>query len=136
MTSRPILDSDNENPTINYSNILRLQKALEAEECVWLVHDWHRTLVWPPSLSNSEYATFLQYCTEFLIAANKLWRKDTHGRHKIVAAPSSWIAILTAAHNNIAPCYFFRNEPIKGSVKERDQSQEYLQNLKHFEKVL
>ncbi|ETW77116.1 hypothetical protein HETIRDRAFT_105686 [Heterobasidion irregulare TC 32-1] len=72
-------DSDDEGPTVDYSDIPSSQKALEAEERLWLVRDWHQTLVRPPSLSNSEYATFLQYCTEFFIAANKLWRKDSHG---------------------------------------------------------
>ncbi|ETW83218.1 hypothetical protein HETIRDRAFT_315669 [Heterobasidion irregulare TC 32-1] len=100
-------DSDDEGPTIDYSDIPRSQKALEAEERLWLVHDWHRTLVRPPSLSDSEYATFLRYCTEFFIAADKLWRKDSHGRHKIVAAPSSRITILTAAHDDVAHKGFY-----------------------------
>ncbi|ETW78933.1 hypothetical protein HETIRDRAFT_453476 [Heterobasidion irregulare TC 32-1] len=100
-------DSADEEPAIDYSDIPRLQKALEAEERLWLVRDWHRTLVRPPSLSDSEYATFLQYCTEFFIAADKLWRKDSHGRHKIIAARSSRIAILTAAHDDVAHKGFY-----------------------------
>ncbi|ETW76002.1 hypothetical protein HETIRDRAFT_455614 [Heterobasidion irregulare TC 32-1] len=72
-------ESDDEGPTIDYSDILRLQKALEAKEHLWL----------------------------FFITADKLWRKDSHGRHKIVAAPSSQITILTAAHNNIAHRGFY-----------------------------
>ncbi|ETW75496.1 hypothetical protein HETIRDRAFT_456090 [Heterobasidion irregulare TC 32-1] len=34
-------DSDDEGPTIDYSDIPRLQKALEVEKCLWLVRDWH-----------------------------------------------------------------------------------------------
>ncbi|ETW76594.1 hypothetical protein HETIRDRAFT_455119 [Heterobasidion irregulare TC 32-1] len=72
-------NSDDEGLTIDYLDIPRLQKALEAKEHLWL----------------------------FFIAADKLWRKDLHGRHKIVAAPSSWITILTAAHDNVAHKGFY-----------------------------
>jgi Integrase zinc binding domain len=51
---------------------------------------------------NEEYTTFVQYCTEFFIDSGKLWRKDSHGAHKIVPTPEFHLEIICTAHDNIS----------------------------------
>jgi hypothetical protein len=52
-------------------------------------------------MSNDEYSTFLRYCTEFFLDSGKLWWKDSHGAHKIVAPPETRINIIRSAHDDI-----------------------------------
>ena len=79
------------------SDDLRLQK----------VFNWLQDLVRPADLSDSNYATFIRYCTEFFINSNKLWRKDTQGSHKLVAFPDWRLEILRSCHNGIGHKSFF-----------------------------
>jgi hypothetical protein len=51
------------------------------------VFQWLQDLKRPDSLSDAEYATFVQYCTDFFVDKNRLWHKDTHGAHKLVIPP-------------------------------------------------
>jgi hypothetical protein len=55
----------------------------------------------PSDLTDSEYALFMQYCTEFFIDSGHLWCKNSHGAHKIVADPESCLEIIRTAHNDI-----------------------------------
>jgi len=50
-------------------------------------------------MSDSDYANFLHYCTEFFLDAN-LWRKDRKGEHKLVIPEDRHMFILTTAHDN------------------------------------
>jgi hypothetical protein len=43
------------------------------------VFQWLQDLRRPDGLSDAEYATFVQYCMDFFVANNRLWRKDSHG---------------------------------------------------------
>ena len=71
------------------------------------VKKWHLDLTQPSDLLDTEYTTFPQYCTEFFLTSDKLWKKDIQGQHKLVVLPGYCIAILTAAHNNVAHKGFF-----------------------------
>jgi hypothetical protein len=51
------------------------------------VFQWLQDLRRPAGLSDGEYATFVQYCTDFFVDNHRLWRKDTHGAHKLVIPP-------------------------------------------------
>jgi hypothetical protein len=51
------------------------------------VFQWLQDLRRPNSLSDAEYATFMQYCMDFFIDDNQLWCKDSHGTHKLVISP-------------------------------------------------
>jgi hypothetical protein len=51
------------------------------------VFQWLQDLGQPDGLSDTEYATFMQYCTDFFIDDNRIWHKDSHGAHKLVISP-------------------------------------------------
>jgi hypothetical protein len=51
---------------------------------------------------NDEYLTFLRYCTEFFLDLGRLWWKDLHGTHKIIATPKTQIDIIHLAHDDIS----------------------------------
>jgi len=68
----------------SYSIIPRSEAAQKADERVLKVQAWHETLQRPSEMSDGEYATFLRYCSDFLVSGNKLWKKDHQGRHKLV----------------------------------------------------
>jgi hypothetical protein len=48
------------------------------------VQKWLEDLVRLPGLSDSEYSTFIRYCTEFFVDKDRLWRKNEQGVHKLV----------------------------------------------------
>ena len=43
----------------------------------------------------------------FFLAANKLWRKDSQGQHRLVTTPSSRLVILRAAHDDVGHKGFY-----------------------------
>ena len=65
-------------PAMQYSEIPCLDSAKAADLRLVVVKIWHKTLTWPDDLqelSDSEYKSFMHYCTEFFIAGedNCLW---------------------------------------------------------------
>ncbi|THH06591.1 hypothetical protein EW146_g9566 [Bondarzewia mesenterica] len=89
-------------PTISYSDVPHSDNDHTADRHLDQVHDWHKSMEHPSTLSDAEYTTFLRYCTEFFIASDKLWHKDSHGHHKLIAFPDCRITILTSLHNEVA----------------------------------
>jgi hypothetical protein len=77
-------DTPSEDSTTPYSIVPRSPLAQKADERLLLVRQWHETLQRPPDMSDSEYTTFIRYCTEFFIHSERLWRKNSQGEHKIV----------------------------------------------------
>jgi hypothetical protein len=57
------------------------------DSCLLKVLQWLQDLRQPDGLSDAEYATFMQYCTDFLIDDNQLWHKDSHSVPKLVISP-------------------------------------------------
>jgi hypothetical protein len=51
------------------------------------VFQWLQDLKPPDDLSDAEYATFVRYCMDFFVDNNRLWRKNSHGAHKLVIPP-------------------------------------------------
>jgi hypothetical protein len=48
------------------------------------VFQWLQDLRRPDNLSDTEYATFVQYCMDFFVDNNRLWSKNSHDAHKLV----------------------------------------------------
>jgi len=96
-----------EGASISYADVPRTVAAQLADDRLVLVRTWLENLRRPPDLSDSEYATFVRYCTSFFIHADKLWRKDAQGRHKLVATPASRMTVLRAAHDDVAHKGFY-----------------------------
>ena len=83
----PELDSlhlENNDTVIPYSVVPRSDLAHTTDEKLGEVQHWLETLERPDSMTDTEYRTFMQYCTEFFLAKNRLWQKDPAGQHKIV----------------------------------------------------
>jgi hypothetical protein len=83
-----------------YATVPRSDLAHKADERIPRVRDWHKDLVRPGNLSDSEYETFLRYCTEFFVDKDRLWRKDRKGEHKLVVSQDRRLFIMTSAHDD------------------------------------
>jgi hypothetical protein len=83
-----------------YTIIPRSDAAHRADNRIRLVQQWHTDLRRPPDLSDSEYETFLRYCTEFFVDTAQLWRKDRKGEHKLVVAQDRRMFIMATAHDD------------------------------------
>ena len=73
-------------PPTPYSIIPRSDAAQASDAKLDLVQHWLETLERPPNLSDSEFKTFMRYCTEFFVLEGQLWRKDSKGQHKVVVS--------------------------------------------------
>ncbi|THH09433.1 hypothetical protein EW146_g8685, partial [Bondarzewia mesenterica] len=87
---------------ISYSDVPCSDNDHTADRCLEQVRDWHKSMEHPSTLFDAEYTTFLCYCIKFFITSDKLWCKDSHGRHKLVAFPDRRITILTSLHDKVA----------------------------------
>jgi hypothetical protein len=71
----------------NYTLAPRSAQAKVDDSHLLKVFQWLQDLRRPDGLSDAEYATFVRYCTYFFVDDNRLWRKDSHGAHKLVIPP-------------------------------------------------
>jgi hypothetical protein len=100
------LPSD-ENDSLTYTDVPRSIKAESDDKRLQLVRDWLSTLVRPSDLSDSDFAAFVRYAMAFFLQGNKIWRKDIHGRHKLIAERDKRLAIIRAAHDDVAHKGFY-----------------------------
>lgn len=84
----------------SYSIIPRSDLARAADKRILIVKQWHEDLRRPKDMSDADYPTFLRYCTEFFLDADRLWRKDRKGEHKLVIPQDRRMFILTTAHDD------------------------------------
>ena len=98
----PVQDS----PT-PYSIVPRSDTAKLTDEKLLKVQHWLETLERPQSMSDSQYKTFMRYCTEFFVLDGRLWRKDSKGYHKTVVSPGRRLFLISAAHNDVGHHGFF-----------------------------
>jgi hypothetical protein len=68
------------------------------------IGQWHQDLQQPSDLTDKQYMTFIRYATEFFPDGDRLWRKDSHGAHKLVVHPERRVHILRNVHDNIGHC--------------------------------
>jgi hypothetical protein len=73
----------------NYTLAPRSAQAKVDDSHLLKVFQWLQDLNRPDGLSDAdaEYVTFVQYCMDFFVDDNWLWRKDSHGTHKLVIPP-------------------------------------------------
>jgi hypothetical protein len=88
-------------PPTPYSVIPRSETSKAADLRLEKVQHWLETLERPPSLSDSEFKTFMRYCIEFFVLEGKLWRKDAKGHHKAVIPQERRLFLISAAHNDV-----------------------------------
>jgi hypothetical protein len=92
---------ETEDKPLTYDEVPRKLAGQLADERLNLVKKWLGDLIRPTELSDADFATFVRYAMSFFVASDKLWRKDDQGQHKLVAVPSTRIALMRAAHNGI-----------------------------------
>jgi len=78
-----------------------------ADEKLTKVQHWLETLERPSSMSDSQYKTFMRYCTEFFISEGRLWRKDSKGYHKAIVSPERRLFLISSAHNDVGHHGFY-----------------------------
>lgn len=79
--------------------IPRNDKATAADRRLAMVEEFLRTLVRPPGLDDTEFRQFVRYTSEFFLSNGKLWRRDPHGRHKIVVPSGKRYALIQEIHD-------------------------------------
>ena len=92
---------ENDNTVTPYLVIPQSDLARTTDEKLGKVQHWLETLEQPDSMTDTEYRTFMWYCTEFFVAKNRLWWKDPAGQHKIVIDQEQRIFLLAVAHNDV-----------------------------------
>jgi Integrase zinc binding domain len=92
---------------IMYEDIPRSEKDIKDDKKMEEVKEWHWTLQRPEEFSDSGYASFVRYATEFFLDRDRLWRKDSHGAHKLVIPKERRLGILRAVHDNIGHKRFY-----------------------------
>jgi hypothetical protein len=85
----------------------RSDLAKTDDQCLLLVRKWHTDLQHPEHLSDTDYASFLWYCTEFFLDRETLWRKDSQGAHKIVTVPNKQMEIMRNVHDEVGHKGFY-----------------------------
>ena len=98
-------DTEEENST-NYDIVPRTEAAIKADSRLHQIRPWLETLQRPENLTDSEYKTFMRYCTEFFVSENRLWRKDPKG-HKVVIFRDRRLFLISTAHNDVGHHGFF-----------------------------
>jgi hypothetical protein len=98
-------------PTMTYADVPRSEQAKAADTKLSTVKAWHQTLEWPidmAELSDSEYKSFLRYCTEFFVSdGERLWRKDAKGNHKVVVSEGRRLFLISSAHDDVGHHGFY-----------------------------
>ena len=100
----PILNQD---PSTPYSIVPRSDTAKATDDKLFKVRSWLETLERPPSMKDTEYKTFMRYCTEFFVSDGRLWRKDSKGHHKVVVAQERRLFLVSSAHNDVGHHGFY-----------------------------
>jgi hypothetical protein len=112
MTSETEDEEEQERQTTTYADIPRSDSAKALDAKLGIVKTWHQTLAWPvglQELKDSEYKTFMRYCTEFFVAGedDRLWRKDAKGNHKAVVPQERCVFLFISAHNDVGHHGFY-----------------------------
>jgi hypothetical protein len=90
-----------------YSTVPRSEHAQKADDRTLQVLQWHKTITRPTGMTDREYKSFLNYCTEFFIDADRLWRKNRKGEHKLVVSRDKRLFIMTSAHDDVGHHGYF-----------------------------
>jgi hypothetical protein len=96
-------DADN---STSYNIVPRSEESNKADRQLLKVQHWLDTLERPDGLTDTEYTTFMRYCTRFFVSDNRLWRKDLKG-HKMVIHQNRRLFLMATAHNDTGHHGFF-----------------------------
>ena len=103
--------TDQRELSITYADVPRSELAIATDTKLGVVKKWHQTLEWPldmAALTDSEYKSFMRYCTEFFVSEEgKVWRKDAKGNHKVVVAEDRRLFLIASAHDDVGHHGFY-----------------------------
>ena len=99
--------STQDNTPTPYSVVPRSETAKATDLKLEKVLHWLETLERPPSLTDTEFKSFMRYCVEFFVLDGRLWRKDSKGRHKAVVSQERRLFLLSAAHDDVGHRGFY-----------------------------
>lgn len=90
-----------EPPATSYTDVPCSDLAIRNDYRLELVRQWHKDLKRPPHMNSGEFVGFLKYCFLFFIDADRLWRKDPQGAHKLVVDMEDRLRILRSCHDEV-----------------------------------
>ena len=82
-------------------NIPRSKKAEQRDRDLKLIEEFLRNPTRPTNTPKIDHKRFIKSVTEFFVMDNKLWRKDRHGRHKLVIKKDKRLQLLKEAHDEL-----------------------------------
>ena len=95
-------------PPTPYSAVPQTEGAKAADLRLEKVQHWLETLERPASLTDSEFKSFIRYCTEFFVSDRRLWRKDpTKGHHKVVVPQERRLFLISSTHDDVGHHGFY-----------------------------
>jgi hypothetical protein len=74
-------------------------RASAADDRLAEVEQYPQSLTHPQGLSDSDFCKFMQYSSGFFFSNSKLWRRDTHRKHKIVVPKEKRYELLKEVHD-------------------------------------
>jgi hypothetical protein len=80
------------------NDIPHSQQASAADDRLAEVEGYLQFLMRPQGLSDSDFCKFMQHSFGFFFSNGKLWRRDMHGKHKIVV-PKERYELLKEVHD-------------------------------------
>lgn len=86
---------------LSYGDFPRSSNSLKMDRRLAKVRHWHETLQRPAGMHDNEYAPFVRYAQHFSLRDNRLWRKETHGKHQLVLEPDRRLSVIRQAHDEI-----------------------------------
>jgi hypothetical protein len=81
------------------NNIPHSQRPSAANVYLAEVEEYLQFLTCPQGLSDSDFCKFMQYSSGFFFSNGKLWRRDTHRKHKIVVSKEKRYKLLKEVHD-------------------------------------
>ena len=82
-------------------SIPRSTKALERELKMGLIKKFLKNPKDKPQISDQDLKKFIKSASEFFVLDNKLWKKDRHGRHKLVVPEEKRFELIRQAHDEL-----------------------------------
>ena len=111
ITNTPWEDSpqiQDKDPPTPYSAVQWSEGAKAADLRLEKAQHWLEMLERPPSLSDSEFKSFICYCTKFFVSDGRLWHKNpTKGHHKVIVPQERCLFLISSAHDNIKHHRFY-----------------------------
>jgi hypothetical protein len=81
--------------------IPRSEKAEQRDGALKKIEEFLRNPTRPSLVPKIDQKRFIKSVTEFFVLDNKLWRKDRHGRHKLVIEKEKRLHLIRQAHDDL-----------------------------------